>query len=147
MAVTPVAWVEQLGDAVVTHGDVGRNRCLGTGNHSTGHDPELAPVGGVCRQVRHADRGDAGQRRGLRTQPATELCHPRAFALHLEKDRAGIIADEPGQAELAGDPVDERTEANPLNNTGHGEALPDLGTGDVGPQQQGGIGHLTRPPG
>ena len=63
------------------------------------------------------------------------------FALHLEEDRARIVADESGQTQLAGDSVDERTEANPLDNTGHGEALPNF----VGPQQQGGVGHLNRP--
>ena len=31
-----------------------------------------------------------------------------------------------GQAQLAGDPVHERTKANPLDNTGDGEVLPNL---------------------
>ena len=93
--------------------------------------------------MRDGDGGDARQRRGLCAEPTTEFVHARAFALHLEEYRAGIVADEPGQAELAGDSVDERTKANPLNYTGHGEVLPDV----VAPQHQGGLGHLNRPPG
>jgi hypothetical protein len=69
---------------------------------------------------------DPRQRRRLGTKPATEFVYPRAFALHLEKDRSRIVADESGEAELTGDAVDERTKANPLNDTGHGEVLPDV---------------------
>ena len=80
---------------------------------------------------------------GLGAQPTTEFVHPLAFSLHLEKHCARIIGDESGQAELAGNAVDERTKANPLDNTGHGEAPPNI----VDSQHQGGVGHLNRPPG
>ena len=69
---------------------------------------------------------DPRQGRRLGAQSAGEFVHVRACSLHLEKDCAGIISDEPGQPQLAGDAVDERTESDPLDNTGHGEALPDL---------------------
>ena len=48
-----------------------------------------------------------------------------ARSLHFEEDRAGIVADESGQPKVGGDPADKRTKPHALNDTGHGEPLPD----------------------
>src|SRR6202008_1309279 len=126
--VTPVARVEQLGDTGVAHRDVGRNRRLRARDRPARHDPELTSGDGLGVRACQGDAGyrdgtDPGQRRGLGTKPAAEILYGGAFALNLEKPRTRIVADESGQAQLAGDSVDERPKANPLNNTGHGEVL------------------------
>src|SRR5271167_2621572 len=124
MPVAPIMRVEQFGDTVVADRDVGRNRCSPAGARLARHNPEFAAVRGVDGRggnVPDADGVYPRERRGVGTEPMAELGHRRASSLNLDEYRARVVPDESGQAELAGNPVDERTEANPLHNTGHGE--------------------------
>ena len=123
--VTTVARVEQLGDAVVADGDIGRNRGGGAGDRLAFHDTKPAVAQGFSVDIDDVDSTDRRQRWRIRAQPATEFVNACARSLHFEEDRARIVADESGQPKFGGDPVDERTEPHPLNDTGHGEPLPD----------------------
>jgi hypothetical protein len=60
--------------------------------------------------------------------------------LHLDEDGAGIVADEPGQAQFASESVHERTKTDPLHNAGHREPLPNV----VGSHHQRRVGHVGR---
>ncbi len=143
MTEAAVPRIEQLGNTVFTHCDIGWDWRLRNGVRLARHNPEPVPVRGIDGDVVHGDGTDARERRSLGTQPATEFVDTPAFSLHLEKHCARIVADEPGETELARDSVDERTKANPLDDTGHGEVLADV----LRPEHQGGIGHVNRPPG
>jgi hypothetical protein len=124
VAVAPVAWVEEFGDAVVAGGDVGRNRRRLAGNGPAGHDPEPASAAGVGGELADRDAADPRQRRRLGAQAPAEFGYACGLALHFDEYGARSVADEAGQPEFGRDAVDEGPEANPLHDTGHGEALP-----------------------
>ena len=84
------------------------------------------PASGIGLHVDNAGGTDLRQRRTLGMQPTTEFSQKCAVALHFDENSTRIVADESGQAQLVGDPVNEGTEADPLDDTGHGEALPDV---------------------
>ena len=138
--VTAVVRVEQLGDAVVADGDVGRNRGSGTGDRLAVDDAKAAVAHAVGADIDDVDSTDRCQRRRLSAQPATEFVDARGRSLHFEEDRARIVADESGKPKLAGDPVDERAEPHPLDDTGHGEPLSDVD----GLHQR--VSHIDHPP-
>src|SRR5580692_4798361 len=108
MPVTSVVRIEQFGDTVVARRDVGRNwrhKSVGIGSRLARRDPELAHTCGVGGNVMDGDGVNPRQRWGLGPQAPAEFVHPRAFSLYLEKYCARIVADESGQAEVAGDAV------------------------------------------
>src|SRR6202012_5140933 len=125
VAVTTVAWVEQLGDAVVADGDIGRDRGSGSGDRLAFHDTKPAAAQPISVDINDVDSTDRPQWRRIRAQPPAEFVDECARSLHFEEDRARIVADESGQPKFGGDPVDERTESHALNDTGHGEPSPD----------------------
>ena len=81
------------------------------------------------------------------SQPTTEFGDASTFSLHLEENGARIVADKPGQTQLARDSVDEWTEADSLDNTRHGEVLPNFVRSQQQGPRQGEAGHLNRPMG
>ena len=87
---------------------------------------KLLSDSGLGAEIDDVDSADRRQWRRLSAQPAVEFVDTCARTLHFEEDRARIVADESGKPELAGDPVDERAEPHALDDTGHGEPLPDV---------------------
>ena len=114
VAVAAVGLVPQLGQAVGAGGRVGRDQRLALPARPAGHDREpLLP------HRRHGPGGDPlddGQRRRLGLQGPEELGHRAVVPLDLDEDAPGVVADEAGEVEPGGEAVDERPEADALND-------------------------------
>ena len=77
-------------------------------------DPKAIVVTGLDR--RGVDTEDPGQGRGLCHQACLESVTAAHGALDLDDDTFGVVADVAGQAELGGQTVDERSEADALHH-------------------------------
>ena len=123
IAAPPVGRVEQLGQAVVTDGEVGRDeragrrRRVGSRRWRTPARRSGAPA--RARRRRHAPRGAPRRPVGRGTRRAA------AGPLDLDEDAVGVVADVAGQAERGGQAVDEGPEPDPLDQTGHPDAEAD----------------------
>ena len=111
----PIGRVEELAQA------------LGAGRHVRGdrhvpHSGEAArpdgepPLSG-CREGCPHQPLDPGKRGSVARQGFDEARDGPAVSLDLDHDAAGIVGDEAGQPEPGGDAVNERPEADSLDDT------------------------------
>ena len=77
------------------------------------------------RQVPRRDPVDPRQRRRLLLQQDQEPGHRRRVALDLGEHAVGVVADQPGQAEPGGQPVDKRAETDALHDALDADCRPD----------------------
>ncbi len=120
VAVAAVGRVAELGQAVVAGGGVGRDGGGRRGAALAGEDGEaaIAERGHLAR----LDPLDARQGRGLAGQPLEEALDGGPLRLDLDHHAAGVVENEAGEAEVAGQAVDVGAEAHPLDRPLHPHA-------------------------
>ncbi len=137
---TPVRRVEQLAEAVVAHGDVGRDERARTVPGPAGDDaePGLAPR----RRGAGVDLVDPGQRGRLGQEPPLERLHGGGGPLDLDEHPLAVVADVPREAERRRQPVHEGPEPDALDHAPDPEVHPRRGARTGGGD---GRGHRVRP--
>ena len=86
-----------------------------------------AGQGGIRRQIRALQPGEAGQGRQFFRQTPQKTLHGGGLALQLEADPVGGVAHLPGQTLLHGQPVDKGAKAHALNLSAHEAAAANVG--------------------
>ena len=113
VAVAPVGRVEQLAHALVAGGDVRRDQCRAARGPAR-DDAEGALA--TRRQRLRDDRLDSCERRRLRPQTLGERLERALLALDLGHDAVAVVQDEAAEPAPRGEPVDERPEADALDD-------------------------------
>ncbi len=114
VAVPPVGGVEQLPEAVVAQGRIGRDERAHRGVGPALDDPE--PRFAQDFGVRGLDRIDPGQRGRLTPEPGFEGADGGRGTFDFDEDAVGVVADVTGEGTLAGQPVHERPVADALDD-------------------------------
>ena len=95
VAVAPVGGVEQLGQAVVAGGGVGRDRVRHLARPA-GQDAK-ARLAGERPCTRRLQMLDAGERRRVGLQPSFESCERGRRTLDLDRDALCVVEDPPAR--------------------------------------------------
>ncbi len=121
--VAPVGGVEQLAQAVVAGGDVGREEALGRRGRDALLDLEARRQGRGLRLAQRANRHalHVRPRRRIGPEAAGQRVEGGGRASGLDLHAPGDVAHPAVQAELGGEAPDERTEAHALDDAVHDE--------------------------
>ncbi len=117
--------IGHLGHAVVADGDIGRHE--GPHGAVSGALDDAEPDLLRCRASHGVDTEDPGQRRRVGDQTRRESLDHVGRTLDLDEHALGVVADVPGETQLAGQAVHERSEAHPLDDPDHPDAAPHRG--------------------
>ena len=120
VAEAPVGRVEQLAQAVLAGGDVGGDE-RGRGPAARGLDDLEAGRRQRLDGLREHPLDDR-QRRRVVAQAGEERRDALRRPLHLHQHAALVVEHEPVERQLAGEPVHERPEADPLHHALHPRA-------------------------
>jgi hypothetical protein len=143
VAVAAIGRIEQLGQAALAGGGVRRDRRRGRAAGGAGHDRELLLPEG--RQLLAPDPLDPGKRRRLARQAHEEGVDRGRLSLELDRRAPHVVPDPPAQAKLAGQAVDERSEADALDRAL--DPRPDAAAGDRRPGRRRPTAHRAAPAG
>src|SRR5215210_1261837 len=135
VTVTPVRWVQKLGQAVVAGSDIRRDERLPAESLPALLDAELLVP--ERREWLPEDGLDHSQGRGILLQHAHKAFEIIRRALDLDANALSVVADRPREPVPARQGVDERPEANPLNDATHGDSAALAGRGFHGARPRG----------
>ncbi len=116
VAIPPIGRVEQLAQAVVAGGDVGRKEAFGRGDGLALLDLEPRASGDLALCLPDQDLLHAGARRSVRQESTGEGLDRILRPGDLDLDLAGSIHDRAVESELSGKTPDERPEADALDD-------------------------------
>ncbi len=114
--VAAVGRIEELAQALVAGGDIGRDQCrAGCGGALGDREGGLAPT----RDDGLGHLLDMRQRRSLALEREAEVVKGARVALRLDDDTRPVVQHEAAEPVAAGEAVDERTEADALDYSRH----------------------------